>query len=234
MSTALYECFLIKKIDIYNYLIENKELIQKRLIESDQDIVNLMEIDSLLLLCSEEKINVSNISQSILRNTLGMEIYLRFATNEELSVDKRKELELYLSKTYNVFNVNINIKILNLDIDEYLIVQDPHMILKDLHLADMSFHTGTDAWVEPFVEAIKTYNLISYKDAEDDYEIASRLATMMEDCTFEKPRTIIELYSNNRMWNFIDKPIILAMISNSINRVYDFYKSNESLQKKKP
>ena len=191
MSTALYECFLIKKIDIYNYLIENKELIQKRLIESDQDIVNLMEIDSLLLLCSEEKINVSNISQSILRNTLGMEIYLRFATKEELSVDKRKELELYLSKTYNVFNVNINIKILNLDIDEYLIVQDPHMILKDLHLADMSFHTCTDAWVEPFVEAIKTYNLISYKDAEDDYEIASRLATMMENCTFEKPRTII-------------------------------------------
>lgn len=224
MSTALYECFLIKKIDIYNYLIENKELIQKRLIESDQDIVNLMEIDSLLLLCSEEKINVSNISQSILRNTLGMEIYLRFATKEELSVDKRKELELYLSKTYNVFNVNINIKILNLDIDEYLIVQDPHMILKDLHLSDMSFHTGTDAWVEPFVEAIKTYNFISYKDAEDDYEIASRLATMMEDCTFEKPRTIIELYSNNRMWNFIDKPIILSMISNSINRVYDFYK----------
>ena len=193
-----------------------------------------MEIDSLLLLCSEEKINVSNISQSILRNTLGMEIYLRFATKEELSVDKRKELELYLSKTYNVFNVNINIKILNLDIDEYLIVQDPHMILKDLHLADMSFHTCTDAWVEPFVEAIKTYNLISYKDAEDDYEIASRLATMMENCTFEKPRTIIELYSNNRIWNFIDKPIILSMISNSINRVYDFYKSNESLQKKKP
>jgi len=187
-----------------------------------------------LLLCSEEKINVSNISQSILRNTLGMEIYLRFATKEELSVDKRKELELYLSKTYNVFNVNINIKILNLDIDEYLIVQDPHMILKDLHLADMSFHTCTDAWVEPFVEAIKTYNLISYKDAEDDYEIASRLATMMENCTFEKPRTIIELYSNNRIWNFIDKPIILSMISNSINRVYDFYKSNESLQKKKP
>ncbi len=220
MSTGIFDCHLIKKINLWQYICDNKALIEERLANSSEAIQNFYPISDLIQFYMDNGDSSSRITRRIMKGDAGTKAYLK--AKHEKEVDCLDDYEKFLDKSFNSFDFDIWVSILNVDLKEHLIVIDRFGILKSLYLADLSFVTSCDGWVAPFAEAVKKFELFS--TAGGDYETASKLAEMMEASNFSKPRVKIELYTQNRTYNFLDECTVFALIQKEVESVIDSLK----------
>ena len=69
MSVAVYNCFLIRKMDVSMYMKLNKKLL-KKLLEFDDDFVDLSSVKDLINLYVKKGYNVYDISKLIFNQEL--------------------------------------------------------------------------------------------------------------------------------------------------------------------
>ena len=212
MSVAVYNCFLIGKMDVSMYMKLNKKVIEKKLLEFDDDFVDLSSVKDLINLYVKKGYNVYDISKLIFNQELGTHA----VTNWIDELDK-ETVKKYISPMYNHFFMNIFISIIHPNINGYMIIGDNYNLLKDFYLADLSFHTGTDEWVDKFLKAIKKYGLVTLE--KDKYDTVFKLTSIIEENNFEAPRCKIEVYDMNRTFNFISDHTIIAMIAKSVKNI---------------
>lgn len=213
MSEALYDCFLIKKIDVWEYIVNNKNLIQQNIISSNLPIANIYPMELLIRMYEKKELGSLEIAWKLKNSTPGLNAYKEALKSNDINL---KKYETFLKDDYNNLNYFIDINILNLNLNDYMIIQDSHGILKNLYLADLSFNTSCDGWIDVFKETILKYNL---KNSKNKKFTPSSLQDAMCECNFDKPKTKIELYNTNRMWNFIEQSVIINLIKNQVDIV---------------
>lgn len=213
MSTILMDYYLIKSVDIAAYCAKNKQQISDRL--SKPDIMfDFSRISESIFLYFEDNVPVDEIQKLVVRQKLRSDMLERFS----------KDMLPILSDNAILGSVFVKkVEAECIKDSGYMIVADKFHVLEPLYLGNMCAHTGTDVWVDSYVDAIEKYNLFLPMKDEDDYDVAYRLMRNIESGNERYPCEIIELYSPEQFYNFLEQNVIWGMVKRGINRQFEIY-----------